>query len=61
MALPTRDQVLTGEYSMDGSPAINVAAKSGIDADSLEYSLDGSPWWGTEVSAAASPIKSGQA
>lgn len=52
MALPTRDQILTGEYSLDGSPGIAVAAKSGIDLDSLEYSLDGSPWWGAEVSGA---------
>lgn len=48
MALPTKTQVLTGEYSLDGSPAVNVAAKSTIDPNTLEYSLDGSPWWGVE-------------
>lgn len=48
MARPTKTQVLTGEYSLDGSPHVNVAAKSGIDLNTLEYSLDGSPWHGTE-------------
>lgn len=51
MALPTKTEVQTGEFSADGSPAINVAAKSEIDTDTLEYSLDGSPWWGTEETA----------
>lgn len=52
MALPTKIEVQTGEFSADGSPAINVAAKSAIDTDTLEYSLDGSPWWGTEEGTA---------
>lgn len=53
MARPTKTQVQTGEYSLDGSPAINVAAKSTVDPDTLEYSLDGSTWHGTEETAPA--------
>ena len=52
MALPTKTEVLTGEFSGDGSPAINVAAKSTVDADTLEYSADGAPWWGVEDAGA---------
>lgn len=44
MALPTITQVLTGEYSLDGSCHVNVTAKTGIDI--LQSSLDGSMWWG---------------
>ena len=46
MALPTKTDVQTLQFSADGSPWCRVAAKSGIDLDTLEYSLDGSPWWG---------------
>lgn len=56
MALPTRDQVLTGEYSGYGSPYIQVAAKSGIDLDTLEYSEYGSPFYGVEVAATSAGI-----
>jgi hypothetical protein len=55
MARPTKTQVLTLEYSLDGSPHANVAAKSSIDVDNLEYSLDGSPWYGTEETSAPAP------
>lgn len=53
MALPTRDQITTIDYSKDGSPWVLVAAKSGIDLDGLDWSKDGSSWWGVEVGAAA--------
>lgn len=55
MARPTKTEVQTGEYSLDGSPAINVAAKSTVDLDTLEYSLDGSPWYGVEETSAPAP------
>lgn len=45
MALPTKTEVQTGQFSLDGSPNVNVSAKSAVDADTLEYSLEGSPWW----------------
>lgn len=48
MARPTKTEVLTLEYSLDGSPHVNVAAKSTIDLDTIENSLDGSPWYGAE-------------
>ena len=55
MSLPTRDNVLTLDYSGDGSPFCLIAAKSGIELDSLDYSGDGSPWWGLEVSGGEPP------
>ena len=55
MARPTKTQVLTGEYSLNGSPHVNVATKSAIDLDTLEYTLDGSPWYGTEETSAPAP------
>lgn len=50
----SRDTALTGQFSADGSPWVRVAAKNGIELDTLEYSLDGSPWWGIEDAAAVS-------
>jgi hypothetical protein len=52
MARPTKDQVLTGEFSSNGSPWVNVASNSSSDLDTLEFSLNGSPWYGVEDSAA---------
>ena len=52
MSLSTRDYILTGQFSADGSPWVQVAAKSSIELDSLEFSVDGSPWWGVEFAAA---------
>lgn len=46
MALPTKAQILTGEYSFDGSPYMNTVSKSSINPSQFEYSFDGSPWWG---------------
>lgn len=46
MALPTRTQILTGEYSADGSPYVQVTSKSTINPSQFEYSSDGRPWWG---------------
>lgn len=37
---------------MGGSPHINVSAKTAIDSDTLEYSLDGSPHWAVDDGAA---------
>ena len=51
MALPTRDEILTGEYSFDGSPWASTASKSTMDLDTIEYSFDGSPWTGTNLTA----------
>jgi hypothetical protein len=53
MARPTQTQVLTGEYSLDGSPWVHVASKDTIDLDTIEYSLDGSPWYGVEKATQA--------
>lgn len=44
MALPTRVQILTGEYSANGSPYVQTVSKSTINPSQLEYSADGSPW-----------------
>lgn len=48
MALLTKSQVLTNQYSLRGSPWSRVAAKSGINLDTLEYTLVGAPWYGVE-------------
>ncbi len=51
MALPTKTSVQTGQFSADGSPWVQVAAKSSINLDILELSKDGGPWYGTEDAA----------
>lgn len=39
----TQDDIKTGEFSSDGSPFVKISV---VSADSLIFSLDGSPWWG---------------
>lgn len=56
MAAPTKDNILTGEYSLDGSMFVVVPSKSTVDGGSLEYSLDGSPTWTVGESGAAATI-----
>ena len=41
MALPTKTDVQTMDYSYGGVPFVSVAAKAGIDLDTLDYS-----YWG---------------
>jgi len=48
MSLPTKEQILTLDYSADGGPGVKVAAKSGIEFGGLDYSSIGSPFYGTE-------------
>ena len=50
MALPNRNNIITMDWSQNGSPWVSVAAKSGISLDGLDWSKDGSPWWGLEIS-----------
>jgi len=57
MALPTKTDVQTGQFSLNGSPWINVAANSSIDVNTLEFSLDGSPWNGVEETGVTNIIK----
>ncbi len=57
MARPTKIEILTGEFSDDGSPWINIGAKPAVDLDTLEYSDDGSPWYGVEEISAGGNIK----
>ena len=57
MALPTRANVLTMDYSGNGSPFCLVAAKAGIELDGLDYSMVGSPWWGLEAPAVGGNIE----
>lgn len=57
MALPTRDDILTTKFSADGSPFVKIAAKSTVELDSLQFSKDGSPWWGFELSGVVGNIK----
>jgi len=46
MALPTKEDIQYLGFSLNGSPTINITAKSNINPDYLEYSFNGSPWWG---------------
>lgn len=55
MPLLTRDQVITGQYSLNGFPWVKVAAKDSINLDTLQYSLNGFPWYGIEY---PSPVSS---
>ena len=56
MAQPTRDQVLTLDYSIAGQPAVFVEAKS-IGTNSLDYTLAGQPIVG--ISPAIAPSSQG--
>ena len=42
------------DYSYGGVPFVSVAAKAGIDLDTLDYSYGGVPYWGLEVSGTSS-------
>jgi len=50
MALPTKTNLETMDYSYGGVPFVSVATKAGIDLDTLDYSYAGVPFWGLEVS-----------
>ncbi len=50
MALPTKTDLQTLDYSFFGEPYIQVASKSGIELDGLDYSFFGEPYWGLGVS-----------
>jgi hypothetical protein len=50
----TKDDILQGFFSSDGSPWIFVSTKSSINLDSLEFSFDGSPWYGIETASVVS-------
>lgn len=45
MAAPI-DDIKSGKFSSDGSPWIKISVGS---ANSLIYSVDGSPWWGANT------------
>lgn len=46
MALPNKTQIVELGFSLNGKPFCKVTAKPTINSDTLEYSIDGSPWWG---------------
>ena len=50
MALLTKTNLETMDYSYGGVPFVSVATKSGIDLDTMDYSFGGVPFWGAEVS-----------
>ena len=52
MALPTKTDLQTMDYSYGGVPFVSVATKAGIDLDTLDYSYAGVPFWGVEDGAA---------
>ncbi|HOR79239.1 MAG TPA: hypothetical protein PKZ40_07210, partial [Anaerolineaceae bacterium] len=54
MALPTKTDLQTLDYSFFGEPYVQVASKSGVELDGLDYSFFGEPFWGTEDAAAPS-------
>ena len=54
MALPTKTNLETMDYSCFGIPFVSVPAKAGIDLDGLDYSYNGAPFWALEVSSGSS-------
>ena len=54
MALPTKTNLETMDYSYGGVPFVSVATKSGIDLDTMDYSFGGVPFWGVSVKAVVS-------
>ena len=54
MALPTKTNLETMDYSYGGVPFVSVATKAGIDLDTLDYSYAGVPFWGLGVSGSTS-------
>jgi len=57
MALLSKTNITTLQYSADGSPFCHVATKSSINLDTIEYSSDGSPWYGVEDVTVTDVIK----
>ena len=49
MSLPSKVDVLSFDYSVDGGPQINVAAKPGITMGGLDYSADCAPFYGAHA------------
>ena len=45
MSLPTRDNLLTTDYSHMGQPFVQVTSKTGIDLNTMDYSYLGQPFW----------------
>ena len=56
MALPTKTDLQTMDYSYGGVPFVSVATKAGIDLDTLDYSYAGVPFWGLEVSGGGAKL-----
>jgi len=54
MSLPSRDNILTMDYSFQAQPYVQVASKNSIDLDGLDYIFQAQPFWGFEF-----PIVSG--
>ena len=52
MALPTKTEVLQGNYNELGSPWSNVVLHSDITI-ATNANTDGSPWWGVAAAAVA--------
>ena len=48
MAIPTKTNLQTMDYSFFGEPYVQVASKSGVELDGLDYSYFGVPFWGAE-------------
>ena len=55
MALPTKTNLETMDYSYGGVPFVSVATKAGIDLDTLDYSYAGVPFWGLEEAGGDPP------
>ena len=55
MALPTKTNLETLDYSYGGVPFVSVAAKAGINSNTLDYSYGGIPFWGVEAGGTPEP------
>lgn len=49
MALLSRINILTMDYSFQGQPYVQVASKNGINLDSMDYVFQARPFWGFKL------------
>ena len=59
MALPTKTNLETMDYSYGGVPFVSVATKAGIALDTLDYSYAGVPFWAVMPSGEEPPPPTG--
>ena len=49
MPSPKKEEILTYNYSLDGSPWVRVGTTADVNISTFQYSFDGAPWFGVET------------